>query len=44
MRSGAILSIGLALLLVLSLGAGHVSAAEYCPDHFIFFLDQSGSM
>ena len=44
MRSGAIRIIGLVLVVVLSLGTGLVSAAEYCPDNFIFFLDQSGSM
>lgn len=40
----AIRVIGLALTMVFTMGLGLVSAAEYCPDNFIFLLDQSGSM
>jgi OmpA-OmpF porin, OOP family len=36
--------IGLALAMVFTMGLGLVGAAEYCPDNFIFLVDQSGSM
>jgi OOP family OmpA-OmpF porin len=34
----------LALAMVLTTGLGLVRAAEFCPDNFIFLVDQSGSM
>jgi len=37
-------TMGLALVMFVALGLGHASAAEYCPDNFIFLVDQSGSM
>lgn len=43
-KSKAIQVMGLALALVFTMGSGLVSAAEYCPDNFIFLVDQSGSM
>lgn len=35
---------GLALALVLTMGVGLANAVDKCPDDFIFFVDQSGSM
>lgn len=43
-KSKAMRVMGLALAMVFTMGLGLVSAAEYCPDNFIFFVDQSGSM
>jgi OOP family OmpA-OmpF porin len=45
MKKGVAIRVaGLTLALVFFMGVGLVSAAEYCPDNFIFLLDQSGSM
>jgi len=35
---------GLALAMVMTMGLGHASAVDWCPDNFIFLVDQSGSM
>jgi OOP family OmpA-OmpF porin len=35
---------GLALAMVMTMGLGLASAVEWCPDNFIFLIDQSGSM
>jgi len=35
---------GLALALVLTMGMGTAKAVDWCPDNFIFLVDQSGSM
>lgn len=35
---------GLILTLFLTMAMGHANAVEYCPDNFIFLIDQSGSM
>lgn len=43
-RSKAARIVGLALALVFAVASGLVSAAEYCPDNFVFLVDQSGSM
>ena len=43
-KKKAIRVLSLALALVFAMGLGLVSAAEYCPDNFIFLVDQSGSM
>lgn len=42
--SNAIRVIGLVMVVVFAAGAGLAGAAEYCPDNFIFLVDQSGSM
>jgi OOP family OmpA-OmpF porin len=34
----------LALAMSFTLGLGYSEAAEYCPDNFVFLIDQSGSM
>lgn len=34
----------LALAVSFTLGLGYSEAAEYCPDNFVFLVDQSGSM
>jgi len=35
---------GLMLTLGLTMALGQANAAEYCPDNFVFLIDQSGSM
>ena len=35
---------GLILTLVLTMALGQANAAEFCPDNFVFLIDQSGSM
>ena len=35
---------GLALAMVMTMGLGLASAVDWCPDNFIFLVDQSGSM
>jgi OOP family OmpA-OmpF porin len=35
---------GLALAMVMTMGLGHARAVDWCPDNFIFLVDQSGSM
>lgn len=35
---------GFMLALILTVALGHAHAVEYCPDNFIFLIDQSGSM
>jgi OOP family OmpA-OmpF porin len=45
MKKGKTMAIlGLILTLVLTVPWGHANAVEYCPDNFIFLIDQSGSM
>jgi OOP family OmpA-OmpF porin len=36
--------LGLMLTMILTMALGQAKAAEYCPDNFIFLIDQSGSM
>jgi len=43
-KSKTMTIIGLMLTLVLTMALGHANAVEYCPDNFIFLIDQSGSM
>jgi len=35
---------GLALAMVMTMGLGVAGAADWCPDNFVFLVDQSGSM
>ena len=45
MKKSKIMTIvGLMLTLVFGMSFGHANAVDYCPDNFIFLIDQSGSM
>jgi len=45
MKKSKIMTImGLMVTLVFTMALGHANAVEYCPDNFIFLIDQSGSM
>jgi len=43
-KSKTMTIVGMMLTLVLTMALGHANAVEYCPDNFIFLIDQSGSM
>ncbi len=43
-KSGSMMIMGLMLTLFVTMTAGRANAVEYCPDNFIFLIDQSGSM
>jgi OOP family OmpA-OmpF porin len=43
-KSNTISIMALMLTLVLTMALGRANAVEYCPDNFIFLVDQSGSM
>jgi OmpA-OmpF porin, OOP family len=43
-KSKTMAIMGLMLTLILTMALGHANAVEYCPDNFIFLIDQSGSM